>query len=91
MTTIPAAMLQAGTARRFRKPTGVLMVNVSFAGQTATHSRQLVHSAERIWMSLSTGSAAGQALAHLAQSMQVCGLRVIRNGLSHEASPRKAP
>src|ERR1017187_5524486 len=88
---IPAAMLQAGIARRFRKPAGTLRVSVFFAGQTATHSRHPVHSAERICTSLSTGSAEGHALAHLAQSIHVSRLRVIRAGLNKDASPSKAP
>ena len=59
--------------------------SVSFAGHTATHSRQPVHSADLIVTSLSTGSAEGHALKHFAQSMQVSGFRRIRAGLKNDA------
>jgi len=78
-------MVHAGIARRVRKPTGKLTASVLLAGQTATHSKHPVHSAERICTSLSTGRVDGHALAHLAQSIQVPRLRVIRAGLNREA------
>src|SRR5208337_3012537 len=95
---MPAAMAQAGRAKgfpaglsAFGSMAGRLRESASCAGQTATHSRQAVHSTERMLTSLSMGSAAGQAFAHLAQSMQGAGLRRIRTGLSQEVSPSKAP
>ena len=60
-------------------------------GQTATHSRHPVHSADLIVTSLSTGNEDGQAFAHFAQSMQRLAERRIRNGLSREVNPSNAP
>ncbi len=50
-----------------------------------------MHSAERIVISWSTGSAEGQALAHLPQSMHSDASRRMRSGLASEASPIRAP
>src|SRR5580700_2640089 len=46
-----------------------------------------VHSADLMVTSLSTGRAEGQALVHLAQSIQAGSERRIRNGLSREVRP----
>src|ERR1039457_6155006 len=89
MIAIPAAIAHTGIAWRVRKPVGKLSASVLLAGQTAMHSRHPVHSAERICTSLSTGRAEGHALAHLAQSIHVSRLRVIRAGLNKDASPSK--
>src|SRR6266566_5483499 len=86
-----ADQLERTLARGFRIPNGTLMVSVSLAGQTATHSRHPVHSADRICSNWSTGNAEGHAFAHFAQSIQVFELRVIRIGLRRETSPRKPP
>lgn len=88
---MPAAMPHTGMARRFFSAYGAVAMSVSFAGHTATHSRQPVHSPERICTSMSTGSDEGQAFAHFAQSMQVLSTRLIRTGLSIEAKPSNAP
>ena len=82
-----AANAQAGIARRL--PADIH--SAPSAGQTATQSRQPVHSAERIVISLSTGSRAGQATAHFAQSMQMSGARLIRAGLKRANRPSSAP
>src|ERR1035438_7826820 len=86
-TATPAAIAQDGTRRR----RGAAIINAPAAGHTATHSRQPVHSAERMVISLSTGSAAGHALAHLPQSMHSDASRRMRSGLARAASPSKAP
>src|SRR5450756_1576683 len=86
-TATPAAIAQAGT-RRWR---GAAIINAPAAGHSATHSRQPVHSADRMAMSLSTGSAAGHALAHLPQSMHSDVSRRMRSGLARETTPIKAP
>src|ERR1700739_3521068 len=90
-TAIPAAMAQAGRTAFFGRAAmsfGKLIVSASCAGQTATHSKQPVHSTERICTSLSTGSADGQAFAHFAQSMHVSVSRRIRAGLDQEVRPQ---
>src|SRR5580692_4236335 len=91
---IAAAMAQAGISSRTDlspRRLGRLMARAPSAGQAATHSTQPVHSMERIVMSLSTGRAAGQALAHFAQSMQGSGERRMRAGPKKAASPKRAP
>lgn len=67
------------------------MVNVFLAGQTATHSRHPMHSADRICSSLSTGNAAGHTFAHFAQSIHVLEMRLILIGLTRETRPRNTP
>src|ERR1017187_3907815 len=86
-TAIPAAIAQAETGRR----RGAAIINAPAAGHSATHSRQPVHSADRMFTSLSTGSADGHALAHLPQSMHKASSRRMRSGLASAASPIKAP
>src|ERR1035438_7837621 len=83
----PAAIAHAGTLR----PRGAAIIKAPAAGHSATHSRQPVHSADRMAISLSTGSAAGQALAHLPQSMHSDVSRRMRSGLARETNPIKAP
>src|SRR5215469_16080184 len=93
-SAIPAAIAQAGSDARFGRVLSIfgrLIARASCAGQTATHSRQPVHSTERIWTSLSTGRAEGHALAHFAQSMQVRSFLRMRAGLSQDVRPRSAP
>ena len=65
--------------------------NAFSAGQTATHSMQLVHSTDRICSNRSTGRLDGQALLHLPQSMQACASRRILTGLKMETMPINAP
>ena len=65
--------------------------NAPCAGQTATHSRQPVHSADFTVVSVSTGRSEGQAFAHLAQSMHVSASRRMRAGLKRDTSPTNAP
>ena len=81
------ATAQVGMARE--RPTD--RRNAPSAGQTATHSRQPVHSADLTVVSRSTGRSDGQALAHFAQSMQTPASRRMRAGLKREASPTSAP
>src|ERR1035437_871511 len=89
---IPAAMAHPGTMRRSLDVGAVTTsTSASFAGQTATHSRHPMHSAERTCTSLSTGRTAGHAFAHFAQSMQGFSLRAMRTGLKSAASPIRAP
>src|ERR1035441_9098437 len=76
-TAIPAAIAQAETGRR----RGAAIINAPAAG----------HSADRMFTSLSTGSAEGHALAHLPQSMHKASSRRMRSGLASAASPIKAP
>src|ERR1039457_561117 len=82
-----AADAQEETGRR----RGAAIINAPAAGHSATHSRQPVHSADRMFTSLSTGSADGHALAHLPQSMHKASSRRMRSGLASAASPIKAP
>src|ERR1700741_1194898 len=89
-----AAIAHAGTTARFGFAVNIfgrLIAKASCAGRTATHSRQPVHSTERICASSSTGSAEGHALAHFAQSMRVSVFLRIRAGLSQEVRPSSAP
>src|ERR1035438_9236610 len=86
-TATPAAIAQAGTLR----PRGAAIISAPAAGHSATHSRQPVHSAERMAISLSTESPAGHALAHLPQSIQRDASRRMRRGLASAASPIRAP
>src|SRR5579859_6390579 len=96
---IPAAMTQTGSFAGCVPSSGMLFfeklgrdrLSASFAGQTATHSRHPVHSADLMVTNLSTGSAEGQALKHFAQSMQVSGLRRMRAGLRSDVIPSSAP
>src|ERR1019366_9741173 len=101
---IPAAMAHTGSFAGRGPSAGIFgngsgrergrdnaRLRASFAGQTATHSRQPVHSADLIVTSWSTSSADGQALAHFAQSMQVSGLRRMRAGLKNDVIPSNAP
>src|SRR5689334_20075158 len=100
-TATPTAVAQEATRTGRRREadaiaegrgnTGSVMASASCAGQTATHWRHPVHSADLIVMGLSTGSMEGQALGHLAQSMQDWGLRRMRCGLNRAASPSSAP
>src|SRR5208283_5099874 len=91
-TAIPAAIAHAGSTRGFGAPSlGKPRYKAACAGQTATHSRQPVHSTDLMETSLSTGSDDGQALAHFAQSMQASGSRRIFAGLIHDVSPNSAP
>src|SRR5208283_6063279 len=93
-TAIPAAMAHAGRVAGFVFGAirfGKLIASAFCAGQTATHSRQPVHSTDRICTSLSTGKADGHAFAHLPQSMHGSAFRRIFMGLSHAVSPSKAP
>src|SRR5450755_3058090 len=93
-TAIPAAIAQAGIRAGPLPAAGIFgsaRLSVSFAGHTATHSRQPVHSADLIVTSRSTGNAAGHAFTHFAQSMQVSAFRRIRAGLKNDAIPSNAP
>src|SRR6266513_2468465 len=84
---VPAAIAHAGT----RRARGAAIHSASAAGHWAMHSRQPVHSAEAMVISLSTGSADGHALAHLPQSMHADSLRRMRSGLAIAAKPISAP
>src|SRR5215467_16235 len=95
---MPAAMAQDGMPRVALADgnssfgiCGNARCNAPSAGQIATHSRQPVHSADLMVMSLSTGRFDGQTLAHFTQSMHGLGSRLIRSGLSSEANPSSAP
>ena len=85
---MPAARAQAGSAKGFLA--GRLSERASWSGADGTASRQAVHSTERMLTSLSTGSAAGHALAHLAQSMHGSGLRRIARGSTKKSGPERA-
>ena len=50
-----------------------------------------MHSADLMVISLSTGSADGQAFAHFAQSMHASSERRMRSRLGREAMPSNAP
>src|SRR5208282_1729730 len=91
---IPAAMAHVGNVAGRGASPGIFgsdRLSASFAGHTATHSRQPVHSADLIVTNLSTGSAEGHALTHFAQSIHVSGLRRMRAGLKNDAIPSSAP
>ena len=62
-----------------------------WAGQMVTHSRHPVHSEDFTVMSRSTGSSAGQAFAHFAQSMHASASRRTRVGLTSDTRPSSAP
>ena len=81
------ATAQVGMARE--RPTD--RRSAPSAGQTATHSRHPVHSADLTVVSRSTGSSDGQAFAHLAQSMHASASRRMRAGLNSETRPTRAP
>ena len=98
MIAIPAATTHAGTALlggpyfpSVGKCGNTETTSVSLAGHTARHSKQPVHSADRICTSLSTGSDDGHTFAHFAQSMQPSSRRLMRTGLASAASPSSAP
>ena len=65
--------------------------SVSATGQTSTQLMQVVHSSEMTVLTLSTLIRDGHAIAHLAQSIQLVGLRFILKGLSSAVIPSSAP
>src|SRR5262245_60074905 len=84
----PQATREAGM-RRFRLR--VRRSRASVTGQTDTHVKHPLHSGVLTVRRTSTGRSDGQALAHLPQSMQEIGSRVMRTGLTMDRRPIKAP
>lgn len=72
-------------------PAATWTFRASLIGQTATQSRQLVHSGLQIASFCETGWRAMQTLSQSPQSMQLTGSRRIFAGDIHETSPSSAP